>query len=90
MGDSQEELFESSEGDQWFERNREALDRFDPEADFPLRLIELYHLRPRNVLEVGAANGVRLAAIHQRFAARVVGVEPSVQAKTMGSGSFRL
>jgi SAM-dependent methyltransferase len=77
-----------SEGDRWFERNRAALSRFDAGADLPMKLIDLYGLRPESVLEIGAANGFRLAAIHTRTAARVVGVEPSAQAILEGKASY--
>ena len=84
----QDQIFAAFEGDRWFERNKDALERFDPETDFPLKLMELYRLRPRNVLEVGAANGYRLAAISQRHDARVVAVEPSVEAIRDGETRF--
>lgn len=78
----------ASEGDQWFARNRQALEQFDPDADFPLRLMELYDLRPTSVLEIGAANGVRLAAIAAHYGARVVAVEPSSEATRCGRARF--
>jgi len=88
MRSSQEKIFAAFEGDKWFERNRDALEQFDPEADFPLKLMELYRLRPHSVLEVGAANGVRLAAISERCGARVVAVELSVKAILDGKTRF--
>lgn len=84
----QDRIFEGSEGDRWFERNRTALNVFDAEADFPLKLIGFYNLCPERVLEIGAANGVRLAAIHARTGAEVVAVEPSAQAVLNGKASF--
>ena len=84
----QDNLFMESEGDRWFERNRAALHDFDAAADWPLRLIDLYALRPESVLEIGAANGYRLAALHSRSGARVVAVEPSAQAILEGKASF--
>lgn len=84
----QDNIFMQSEGDRWFERNRSALSRFDPGADLCMRLIDLYDLRPESVLEIGAANGFRLAAIHTRTAARVVGVEPSARAILEGKASY--
>jgi SAM-dependent methyltransferase len=88
MHSSQEQIFATFESNRWFTRNREALGRFDPAADLPLKLVETYRLRPRSVLEVGAANGVRLAAISQHYNARVVAVEPSVEAILDGQVSF--
>jgi ubiquinone/menaquinone biosynthesis C-methylase UbiE len=45
-------------------------------------------MRPRSVLEIGAANGVRLAAIHKNCPARMVAVEPSEQALRDGQRRF--
>jgi SAM-dependent methyltransferase len=85
---SQDSVFLQSEGDRWFERNYQALDGFDAAVDLPFRLMDLYNLRPRSVLEIGAANGFRLAAIHRRSGARVVAVEPSEQALLDGQKRF--
>ena len=84
----QDRLFSDFEGDRWFERNRTALNAFDPVADLPLKLIGLYGLTPQRVLEIGAANGFRLAAIHERTGAETVAVEPSAQAVLNGRASF--
>jgi len=85
---SQDEIFLASEGDQWFVRNKAALAEFDPASDGPIRLMELYRLRPRRVLEVGASNGVRLAAVAERYQARVVAVEPSQEAVLDGQKRY--
>jgi SAM-dependent methyltransferase len=85
---NQDRLFFEREGDRWFERNRSALDAFDAAADLPSRLIELYGLRPRSVLEIGAANGARLAALHKNCPAHAVAVEPSEQAVRDGQRRF--
>src|SRR4051812_29399517 len=84
----QDNLFMESEGDRWFERNRAALHGFDAASDWPLKLIDLYGLQPESVLEIGAASGFRLAALHSRSGARVVAVEPSAQAILEGKASF--
>lgn len=84
----QGEVFAGSEGDRWFARNHQALDRFDPAADPPLRALELYDLKPRKVLEIGAANGFRLAEIYRRHGAKIVAVEPSMDALRDGAGRF--
>lgn len=84
----QDSLFSDFEGDRWFERNRTALNAFDPVADLPLKLIGLYGLTPERVLEIGAANGFRLATIHERTGAETVALEPSAQAVLNGRASF--
>jgi ubiquinone/menaquinone biosynthesis C-methylase UbiE len=84
---SQDRIFLQSEGDQWFLRNRGALSQ-DARMDPVLSLLELYGLKPNSVLEVGAANGWRLAAIHQRYGAKCVGIEPSEKAIEDGTKRF--
>jgi SAM-dependent methyltransferase len=86
--DNQDQIFLVSEGNKWFERNKEVLERFDPQADFPLKLMDIYGLHPHSVLEVGAANGFRLAAISERFGCRCVAVEPSADAISDGKARF--
>lgn len=84
----QDNVFSQVEGDRWFERNRSALESFDPAGDLPLKLISLYQLAPSRVLEIGAANGFRLAEIQKRTGAEAVALEPSEQAALSGHGSF--
>ena len=84
----QDKLFSEFEGDRWFERNRRTLDSFDASADLPLKLIGLYEITPARVLEIGAANGFRLAAIHERSGAEAVALEPSAQSVLNGKASF--
>ena len=55
---TQDEIFTASEADQWFERNKHVLDKLS-DQDVPLRLVELYKLRPASVLEIGAASGYK-------------------------------
>ena len=80
----QDRIFATSEGDRWFRRNVAALERFDPATDLPMRLLALYDLRPRRVVEVGASNGTRLAVIRARYGSEVVAVEPSAAAAEDG------
>jgi SAM-dependent methyltransferase len=85
---NQDDLFAVSEADRYFDRNESAMHAVDWSADLPLRLISLYQLQPRQVLEVGAANGFRVAAIAQRYGAKVVAVEPSARAIADGQTRF--
>jgi SAM-dependent methyltransferase len=84
----QDNVFTRCEGDRWFARNRDALDRFDAGRDIVLRLIELYDLRPARVVEIGAANGFRLAAINARTGADVLGLDASWAALVHGKNAF--
>jgi SAM-dependent methyltransferase len=75
---SQKDIFLKSEGNAWFERNRAKLGQFDAVSD----IIEDMGLKPNSVLEVGCANGWRLAKLHDRYGCKVLGIDPSEQART--------
>lgn len=77
------------EADRYFERVRShTLQEADPETDPPLRMITTYNLRPRNVLEVGAANGYQLATLSRLYGCTASGVEPGPAAVTDGHTRF--
>jgi SAM-dependent methyltransferase len=77
------------EGDRYFERVRDhTLREADPETDPPLRMISTYKLQPRSVLEVGAANGYRLATLARIYGCQVSGVEPGEVAVADGQTRF--
>ena len=80
MTTGQTDVFIDSEGDNWYRRNRSALEQFDPSADPAMHVLRLYALAPRSVLEVGASNGFRVDAIVKTTGARGVAVEPSADA----------
>jgi len=85
---NQDQVFSESEADQWFLRNREAL-KAEWDKDLVLRLLSLYGLQPRSAVEVGAANGYRVASIQERLGVEVaVAVEPSVAAVEDGRSRF--
>ncbi len=52
---NQDQLFAAFEGNNWFRRNRKVLKRLDSETDLPWKLLEMYEIWPRKVLEIGAA-----------------------------------
>lgn len=81
--DIQDRVFRTSEADSWFARNRSAL-RADAEHDPILRLVELYQLAPRQVLEVGAANGYRVAPMVERGGCSGAALELSFDAVADG------
>lgn len=83
----QDEIFAAGEGDRWFLRNRAAL-RAPAQGDPALQLLELYGLSPRRVLEIGAANGVRLAAIRERWGASCAALDVSAAALAEGRLRF--
>ncbi len=75
----QKYLFLESEGNRWFERNRDALVKAS-EADPVAAAINCLKLKPKRVLEVGCSNGWRLAWLRDTLGCEVMGVEPSMQA----------
>lgn len=77
MDFNQSDIFLKSEGNRWFERNQRYLKKTALKHDLPLLLLQLYHLKPKSALEVGAANGYRLEALHRLYKCKVTGVEPS-------------
>ena len=88
MGAHQDRIFSRSEGDRWYARNQQRLLEFDSTHDVPLQMIDLYDLSPRRVLEIGAANGARLAAISSRWGAEAIAIEPSEAATVQGKRLF--
>lgn len=84
----QDQVFSDYESDNWFDRNRQAGERFDPDADPAMRMMAVCGLKPENVLEVGACFGYRVAAIRERYGASGVCVEPSGQAIEHGKRTF--
>ena len=73
------------EGDNWFLRNKDYLGK---NFDIPLFLLELYSIKPKKVLEIGAANGYRLAKIYKRYNSDVIGIEPSQKAIQDGKKNY--
>ncbi len=77
----QKDVFLESEGNAWFDRNHASLGLYDPVTP----AIEELKLFPTSVLEVGCANGWRLARLREKFGCRVLGVEPSMKAAMDGA-----
>jgi len=73
---NQDQVFQQFEADNYFQRNRNTS---KPKDDIVTYILDLYDLVNPNssVLEVGAANGYRLAQLHQKIGCKVHGVEPS-------------
>lgn len=77
----QERVFVRSEGDAWFRRNEAGLKKpASWESDPCLRLVSKLDPLPSRVLDVGCANGWRLAALSAAGARRLVGLDVSYEA----------
>ncbi|MBI3544727.1 MAG: class I SAM-dependent methyltransferase [Deltaproteobacteria bacterium] len=86
--DKQDRVFLESESDNWFKRNRAALDKLVP-GDTPLQLLSAYpDLKPKKVLEVGCSSGWRLAEVNRRYGAECFGAEPSAEAIAHGQKAY--
>lgn len=81
----QDALFSQGEGDAWFQRNQQS---YHAERDPVLQTLISQNVHPREVLEIGASNGARLAKIRDRYQAKATAVEPSEAAVVEGRKSF--
>lgn len=81
--------FSTEDGDRWFRRNRDALGTA-VEHDWPLKLIEKHlQLDQRSsVLEVGCANGWRLAELVRRYYSNCLGMDVSAEAIGVGKKAW--
>lgn len=88
MKNKQKDIFSSSEGDAWFNRNHEALSHHnyndgDPiiqAVDQCLLNRELSHDEEKTLLEVGCGEGKRLTWLQQNRNLKCSGIEPSTLA----------
>lgn len=85
----QDTVFAGGEGNQWFERNRQALAQKDaPEQDPVIRLIQLANLKPRRVVEIGASTGFRLNLLQKIHPCEATAVDPSDAAIADGRAKY--
>lgn len=83
----QEQVFLSSEGDNWFYRNRSHIEsdsNVHPDIDFIVRELDGAEFNFRNLLEVGCASGAKLEKLARAFDAKGFGVDPSSSAISRG------
>lgn len=81
----QSDIFLQGEGQAWLDRNLPQLPvKDDPVIPAMLRA----GIRPRNVLEVGCANGWRLEEMRKIFGCRIRGIDPSIKISGFVNGGF--
>lgn len=79
---NQDKVFLECEGDQWFLRNKIALEN-DSKFDWPCYLIDLLEQKEeiRTIVELGCSNGWRLHQLSQKLGqGQFVGVDASLEA----------
>ncbi|MEP1781089.1 class I SAM-dependent methyltransferase [Reichenbachiella sp.] len=85
----QKKAFISYEADAWFERNKNYIQNYKPQADSVIQLLKKYQVNCNNVLEIGASAGYRLQGIKEELnAKKVTGVEPSAMAIAYGNRHY--
>jgi len=87
---TQDEIFKEFEGDRWFDRNKDRIGTEESlSSDLPIKLIELYDLKPKKCIELGCSNGWRLNEIYKRIRCECIGIEPSKKAVEEGRKKFK-
>lgn len=86
---TQDDIFNSGEGDNWFKRNKEQiLTESRIENDPVLKLLQLMKLVPGCVLEVGASNGYRLQEMQKRYQCACYASDCSQEAVKDGAARY--
>ncbi|MEP3435856.1 MAG: class I SAM-dependent methyltransferase [Hoeflea sp.] len=86
MSGFQTETFRQGEADKWFERNAAALQ--EASQDVVCTSVLRLGIKPSRILEIGSANGWRLAWFRQKMGATCSGIDPSSKAIEEGTNRF--
>lgn len=86
----QKEIFQISEGNRWFQRNKESHHLCDSDwmDDDIVHFMRHHDISPKKVLEIGCSNGKRLHILQKIFASEGVGIDPSFEAIEDGKQRF--
>ncbi len=78
----QKDIFKKSEANAWFHRNKKShhLCEADWLNDDIVNFIKQNMIKPKEVLEIGCANGKRLHILHSLYKINGTGIDPSIDA----------
>ena len=85
---AQKEIFLSTEGDEWYLRNKDAYANTKDKEDIIIESLRDLEIAPKKILEIGCSNGVRLNRLNKVFGSQCFGIEPSAQAVENGNKEF--
>jgi ubiquinone/menaquinone biosynthesis C-methylase UbiE len=86
---TQRDIFLSSEGDAWFNRNKDHVSAPPDTATDPvLRALSDLAIAGETVVEIGCSTGYRLAGMREGQFRRRIGVDPSQEAIASGKRQF--
>ncbi|MFK8773093.1 MULTISPECIES: class I SAM-dependent methyltransferase [Aeromonas] len=86
----QKNVFMAREGNEWYERNKSAILGKTLDNDPIFKALAYLGCKPARILEIGCANGWRLAQLAEHYGARCYGVDPSASAiQDVEYGNFR-
>ena len=85
---SQKDIFLTSEGNEWFLRNKENYNRTNAQESLLIKSLLSIEAAPTNILEIGCSNGIRLNDLRNTFGSECHGIDPSSIAIEEGKISF--
>jgi ubiquinone/menaquinone biosynthesis C-methylase UbiE len=83
---SQKDVFLAGEADQYYRRNAGRL--VGGKEDLVIECLRSLPISPRRILEIGCANGYRIAALANTYGASGAGIDPSAMAIADGKERF--
>ncbi len=89
MKKKQNEIFLDFEADNYYSRTIDRKLKKNYKNDFPIRLLEIYKIKPKKVLEIGCDIGGRLNYINEKYGSQCYGIEPSNKAVEDGNLRFK-
>lgn len=76
----QKSVFMENEADAWYERNKLCINKKSVKNDPIFMALQSINFKPKRILEIGCANGWRLAQFSEHYDANCYGIDPSKKA----------